>query len=100
MRYYIAESVMNDPLPVPAEELPKTYIPLHEAHIQSGIDQGRILLAGPKVGEGGGLMVARAEDRADLDQFLDRDPYVVHGIAHFAVREFKLNDRAPELAGW
>ena len=100
MRYFISESVFNDPLPVPAEEIPKTYVPLHEAHVKAAIDQGQVLLAGPKVGEGGGFMVVKAESREALDEFMASDPFVVHGIAHFVVREFKLNDRAPCIQDW
>jgi len=94
MKYFLAQSIMNEPLPVPAEDIPKVYIPMHEKHIASGIAEGMVLLAGPKVTEGGGLMIARAESREALDEFIARDPFVVNGIAHFDVKEFLLNDRS------
>jgi len=94
MKYILAQSIMNDPLPVPAEDVPKIYIPMHEAHIAAGIAAGNVLLAGPKTEEGGGLMIARAESREALDEFIARDPFVVNGIAHFDVKEFLLNDRS------
>ncbi len=94
MKYFLAQSVMNSPLPVPAEDVPKIYIPLHEKHIASGIESGMLLFAGPKVSEGGGLLIARAESREALDTFLGRDPFVTYGLAHFEVKEFKMNDRS------
>lgn len=100
MRYFVAESVFRSPLPVSDEEVKTRFIPAHEKHIASGIGEGRVLLAGPKVGEGGGLMLARAESREELDAFLARDPFVTGGIADFTVREFRLNDRSEFVKNW
>ena len=94
MKYFLAQSVMADPLPVAAEDIPKIYIPMHEKHIAAGIAEGMVLLAGPKPAEGGGLMIARAESREALDAFLARDPFTVYGLARFEVKEFLLNDRS------
>ena len=52
------------------------------------------LFAGPKTEEGGGLMIARAESRGELDAFLARDPFVTNGLARFDVKEFLMNDRS------
>ena len=78
MKYFLAQSIMAEPLPVPAEDVPKLYIPMHEKHIAAGIAAGMVLLAGPKVTEGGGLMIARAESREALDAFLAHDPFVLN----------------------
>ena len=94
MKYFLAQSIMAEPLPVPAEDVPKLYIPMYEKHIAAGIAAGMVLLAGPKVTEGGGLMIARAESREALDDFLAHDPFVLKGLARFDVKEFMLNDRS------
>lgn len=94
MKYFLAQSVMRDPLPVPAEDIPKIYIPMHEKHIASGIEAGMVLFAGPKTEEGGGLMIARAESREALEEFLSRDPFTKFGLAGFEVKEFLMNDRS------
>ena len=94
MKYFLAQSIMAEPLPVPAEDIPRVYIPMHEKHIAAGIAAGMVLLAGPKVAEGGGLMIVRAESREELDAFLGRDPFTVNGLARFDVKEFMLNDRS------
>lgn len=100
MKYYLAQSIMNSPLPVPAEDVPRIYIPLHEAHLATGIASGNVLLAGPKVSEGGGLMIARFPGRGELDAFLARDPFVTNGLAHFEVKEFILSDRSENVKDW
>ena len=100
MLYFVAESVFNPELPVSEEELKTVVIPAHEKHIARGIEEGRILLAGPKVSEGGGLMIVRAQSRGELDAFLALDPFVTGGIASFALKEFKLNDRSEYVKDW
>ena len=100
MKYFLAQSIMNNPLPVPEEDIPGVYIPLHEKHIASGIEAGMVLLAGPKPEEGGGLMIARAESREALDEFLSRDPFTRFGLARFEVKEFFLNDRSDFVKGF
>lgn len=100
MKYFLAQSIMNDPLPVPAGDVPTIYIPQHEKHIAAGIAAGNVLLAGPKVSEGGGLMIARFETRQALDEFLARDPFVTYGLANFEVKEFLLNDRSENVKEW
>lgn len=100
MKYFLAQSVMSSPLPVPAEDVPRVYIPMHEKHIASGIEAGMVLFAGPKIAEGGGLMIARAPDREALDTFLGRDPFVTNGLAHFEVTEFVMNDRSERMKEW
>ena len=100
MKYFLAQSIMFDPLPVPAEDVPKIYIPMHEAHIAAGIAAGNVLLAGPKTEEGGGLMIARFESREALDEFLSRDPFVTNGLARFDVKEFRLTDRSENVKDW
>lgn len=100
MKYFVTESVFNDPLPVSPEELEKTYIPMHVAHINAAIDRGQVLLAGPKVESGGGFIVVKAESREELDKFVSADPFVIHGIGRPIIQEFLLNDRAPCIRDW
>ena len=94
MKYFIIQSFMNDPLPVPAEDMPKVYLPLHTKHIASGIEAGMVLFAGPKTQEGGGYFVARAESLEELESFTARDPFTTYGLAHFEIKEFLMYDRS------
>ena len=99
MKYFMAISTMLSPLPVSPQELEEVYIPLHAAHIAAGVDSGNILLAGPRP-EGGGLMIARFPDRAALDDFLARDPFVSFALARFQVSEFIPKDRSESVKDW
>lgn len=98
MKYYLAQSIMLDPLPVPAEDMPSKYLPLHEKHIAEGIESGMVLFAGPKTQEGGGLFIARAESRELIEEYISRDPFTVRGLARFNVTEFLMKDRSEAVS--
>lgn len=99
MKYYIAQSVMTEPLPVSAEELERVYLPAHADHVRRGTESGTVLLGGPNE-LGGGFLVLRAESRAALDAFLAADPLQVHGLNRFAVTEFFPKDRSAAVQDW
>ena len=100
MKYFIAESRLLSPLPISQQEFAEKYLPMHEKHIADGIAEGIVLFAGPKVSEGGGIMVARAETREALDAFLDADPFTCFGLARFEVKEFMMKDRSDIVMGF
>ena len=66
MKYFLAQSIMLDPLPVPAEDMPSKYLPLHEKHLAEGIESGMVLFAGPKTQEGGVLFIALCSSIVNL----------------------------------
>ena len=99
MKYFVAESTMLSSLPVSEKELAEIYIPMHAEHIASGIVAGIVLCAGPKE-EGGGIMVARAETREELDAFLAADPFTRFGLAVFEIKEFMMKDRSDFVMGF
>jgi uncharacterized protein YciI len=49
---------------------------------------GRILVSGPMVPPPGGVIVARADSREELDALIATDPNVSLGIARYHVHEF------------
>lgn len=61
----------------------------HRAHLQSGIDQGLILCAGPRVPRDGGFVIARADTQATLEAFFALDPYLREGLAEYRYRQFE-----------
>jgi uncharacterized protein YciI len=74
--------------------------PAHLARLQSLLDDGRIILAGPfpaidspdpgPAGFSGSLIVAEFESLEDAQTWADADPYVAAGVyAHVTVRPFK-----------
>lgn len=100
MKYYIAQSFFNEPMPVSGEDFSSKYFPMHQKHIEAGIEAGTVLFAGPRTAGGGGLFVARAESREALNAFIARDPFVVHSLARFEVTEFLMPDRSRWVEGF
>lgn len=99
MKYYIAESIMTTPAPFTAAEMKAVYIPAHVEHLHRGIREGILLMGGPNE-HGGGFLVLRAEDRGELDEFLEKDPFRTNGINSFRVTEFTPNDRSDMVKDW
>jgi uncharacterized protein YciI len=52
----------------------------HEPFIDGLVDDGFILLGGPLVDEGGGVLVVVAGSEAEVREKLERDPWYQHGI--------------------
>ncbi len=100
MEYFLAEAVYNTPLPCSQEDLKNTLLPRHGAHIAAGAADGRVLLAGPKTGGGGGVLVLRGRSAAEVRAFLDADPLVTAGVQTFRVVPFAIYEHAPILDGW
>lgn len=100
MKYFLVQSVMSSPLPCSPEEMKDKFLPLHEAHIARGIEQGTVLFAGPKIGRSGGFMITRAESLEALEQFTNKDPFVLNSIAEFDITEFLMNDRSEAVRNW
>lgn len=95
--FYLAEAVYHDALPCTREALSNALIPAHAAHIRAGLEAGLVLLAGPKAERDGGFLVLRSDSREALDQFLNADPLVVHGVQTFRVTPWKVFDVSPHL---
>ena len=62
--------------------------PEHLAYVTELIEQGRLVSAGRQVPPTGGVLVMRGADRDEIDAVIARDPYVVHGVARYAVTQF------------
>ncbi|ELS8948190.1 YciI family protein [Vibrio fluvialis] len=76
-----------------------------EPHLADHIDyldryyaSGHFLVSGRKEPRTGGVILAQAESRADLDAVLAQDPFFVHGLAAYDVTEFVASKTAPQLA--
>ena len=58
------------------------------AFLQTGYDNGLLLLSGPQVPRVGGIVVARAASLADIRQFFADDPYQKKDLAAYRFIEF------------
>jgi uncharacterized protein YciI len=95
LRHFVIESTYLAPL-----ERIDTHLEAHRAHLQTGFDAGMLLASGPQSPRTGGVILARAADRAKIDDFLGRDPFVRHGLTRYRVLEFEPVKHAPAFASW
>lgn len=64
----------------------------HKAWVSKHAATGKILFGGSfDVRSAGGMIVAQADSRAELDQMLSEDPYLVHGITTHDVAWFNVS---------
>jgi uncharacterized damage-inducible protein DinB/uncharacterized protein YciI len=72
----------------------------HRAHLETGFRSGMLLASGPQVPRTGGMILARAKDKAELESFFARDPFALAGISKYRIVEFEPVKQAPLFAGW
>jgi uncharacterized protein YciI len=84
---------------VPLERIEQSS-PAHRNYLQSGIDAGLILFAGPCTPRTGGVVVARADSLETIEGFFANDPYLREQLADYRYREFLPLRHQPLLTGW
>ena len=75
-------------------------VPDHRAFLQIGYDRGWLLMSGPQNPRVGGIVIARAPAKADLEAFFRDDPYAKGGVAAYRFTEFNPVKRAAAVEGW
>ncbi|MCB1538655.1 MAG: GTP cyclohydrolase [Rhodospirillales bacterium] len=73
--------------------------PAHLEWLKQGYEQGMLLASGRQTPPTGGVILAHAMPRAELDAYLARDPFKTADLADYTIVEFAPNLRAPELSG-
>jgi len=74
------------------------YLPAHRAWLEKQYARGLMLMSGRKEPRDGGILIAHAADRAELDAALRDDPFGQAGLATYAVTEFVPTMTAEALA--
>ncbi|PTX91579.1 YciI family protein [Opitutus sp. ER46] len=95
MKHYIIEITYTAPI----AEIEK-HLAQHRAHLQTGYDRKLLLMSGPQEPRVGGIVVARASTREELEAFCAVDPYRVAGVATYRFIEFSPVKHQPDLAWW
>ena len=86
---------------VPFEQRDPALIAAHRQFLQQGYDQGRFLVSGPSIPPAGGILIARAQSRDELDAFLADEPFCKAKVMRFArITEFDPVQHRPELKEW
>jgi len=73
-------------------------MPAHRDWLGQGYDSGLLLASGPQTPRTGGVVLARAVSREELDAALAEDPFNKAGAATYQVVRFTPVRTAPELA--
>jgi len=72
----------------------------HRAHLGTGYTRGLLLASGPQNPRKGGMILARAHERSELEQFLAEDPFAKAGIARYHLVEFDPVKQSDLFATW
>ena len=75
-------------------------VPDHRSFLQSGYDRGWLLMSGPQNPRTGGMVIARAPSRTELEAFFRSDPYATAGVASYRFTEFNPVKRQGFLESW
>lgn len=73
-------------------------MPAHNAWLQSGFDDGVFLVAGSLQSGSGGAILAHDTTRAELDERLERDPFVAQHVVTVEVLEVSPSKMDPRFA--
>ncbi|KUN81136.1 hypothetical protein AQJ66_24550 [Streptomyces bungoensis] len=60
----------------------------HRDWLDSHFSSGLFLASGPRVPRTGGVILARAADRADVEALILTDPFVLGGVAYYDIVQF------------
>jgi uncharacterized protein YciI len=71
----------------------------HAAWLDEQYDAGRFLVSGRQIPRTGGVIVARGDDREEIEALAASDPFVTGGVATCDVIEFRASQTAAELDG-
>jgi uncharacterized protein YciI len=71
----------------------------HVAWLGEQYDAGRFLVSGRRNPRTGGVILARGDDREEIEAIAASDPFVSGGVATFEVIQFRASQRAAALDG-
>jgi uncharacterized protein YciI len=57
---------------------------------------GHFVVSGRKIPRDGGIIIAAAGSRREIEAIVKEDPFYVHGLADFRIIEFRASQRAPD----
>ncbi|WP_220748863.1 MULTISPECIES: YciI family protein [Jannaschia] len=75
----------------------ETHIDAHVDWLEACYARGLFLASGAKVPRTGGVIIATAASKAELEGVLDQDPFKRAGVAEYRVTEFNPSMTAPGL---
>lgn len=71
----------------PIDQVDK-YLIEHRAYLDTCYANGNYLASGPQVPRTGGIILAQGASKIQIDELMQKDPFMIHGIAEYDVIEF------------
>ena len=69
----------------------------HVAFLNKYYAAGNFLVSGRKIPREGGIIVAVARNRREIEAIIQEDPFVSHKLADFRIIEFRASQRADDI---
>ena len=69
----------------------------HMAFLRKHYAAGHFLMSGRKVPRDGGIIIAVADSRQQLETIIREDPFCARGLADFRIIEFRASQRADDI---
>jgi uncharacterized protein YciI len=71
----------------------------HRAWARSHLETGHFVAIGPEVPLQGGIALAVGVTRAEIEEWINEDPYYVHGLVQYEIREYAIVATGPGTQG-
>ncbi len=69
----------------------------HMAFLKKHYAAGTFVVSGRKIPRDGGIIIATAKTRDEIDAIVKDDPFVKHGLAEFRIIEFRASQHADDI---
>lgn len=90
--------IINITYTAPLEEVDK-HIEGHTAYLKKYIDNNTFIVTGRKVPRTGGILIANAGSKEEVEKIITEDPFYQHKVAEMTVTEFLHARHNPALDG-
>src|SRR5580765_2951624 len=81
---------------VPLEKL-DAHMTEHVKYLHKYYKQNIFVASGRKVPRTGGIILALAKSKEEVDRIISEDPFCIHKLAEFSVTEFLTSQNHPDL---
>jgi len=75
-----------------------TSMAAHVKFLKKYYDAGNFLVSGRKIPRDGGIIVAVAKSREDIEAIIREDPFHKRGLADFRIIQFRASQRADDIS--
>lgn len=88
--------IVNLSYKVPLEKI-NQYLNEHIDFLNEQYELGNFLASGRKVPRTGGIIIAKVNNKSELEKIIKKDPFKRNDLADYELTEFRATKTAPEL---